>query len=298
MTESVFSTYWYRVAQLKPVLRDTAVITRHVYRGQPWYVLRNRLTCRNHRFNAAAYALIGQMDGHRTVQQIWDNAGGLAGETAPTQDEFIHLLGRLHEADLIQSNILPSTMELVRKIRDREARGWKQRAANPFSLRFPLWDPDRFLERWGFVAAPLFTRGAFALWLLIVLTAMILAGLHWSELTGSLSERIFSPRNLALLWLIYPLVKILHELGHAFALKKWGAEVHEMGITLLALTPIPYVNASASAAFVEKERRIAVAGMGMAVELLLASLAMFVWLNVESGLVSAIAYNVMLIGGL
>ncbi|MGD9224207.1 MAG: HlyD family efflux transporter periplasmic adaptor subunit [Desulfobacteraceae bacterium] len=298
MTESVFSTYWYRVAQLKPVLRDTAVITRHVYRGQPWYVLRNRLTCRNHRFNAAAYALIGQMDGHRTVQQIWDNAGGLAGETAPTQDEFIRLLGRLHEADLIQSNILPSTMELVRKIRDREARGWKQRAANPFSLRFPLWDPDRFLERWGFVAAPLFTRGAFALWLLIVLTAMILAGLHWSELTGSLSERIFSPRNLALLWLIYPLVKILHELGHAFALKKWGAEVHEMGITLLALTPIPYVNASASAAFVEKERRIAVAGMGMAVELLLASLAMFVWLNVESGLVSAIAYNVMLIGGL
>ena len=32
-------------------------------------------------------------------------------------------------------------------------------------------------------------------------------------------------------------------------------------------------------------------------ELFLAAIAMFVWLSVESGIVSAIAYNVMLIGG-
>ena len=39
------------------------------------------------------------------------------------------------------------------------------------------------------------------------------------------------------------------------------------------------------------------AAMGMMVELLLASLALFVWLNPEIGLISALAYNVMLIGG-
>lgn len=297
MPESLFSNYWYRVAKLKPVLRDTANISRHVYRGQLWYVLRNRLNGRNHRFNAAAYALIGQMDGRRTVQDIWDNAGGLSVDTSPTQDEFIRLLGQLHDADLIQSDILPSTMELVHTVRGRENREWKQRVANPFSLRFPLCDPDRFLQRWGFLAAPVFTRGVFVVWLLIVLAAMILAGLHWPELSGSLSDQIFSPSNLMLLWLVYPLVKILHEFGHAFAVKKWGGEVHEMGIILLALTPIPYIDASTSAAFPDKKHRIAVAAMGMAVELLLASLALFVWLNVESGLVSAIAYNIMLIGG-
>jgi putative peptide zinc metalloprotease protein len=79
--------------------------------------------------------------------------------------------------------------------------------------------------------------------------------------------------------------------------KKWGGEVHEMGIILLALTPIPYIDATASSSFPDKHRRIGVAAMGMMVELLLASLAMFVWLNVESGLISALAYNVMLIGG-
>ncbi len=298
MSESLFSTYWYRVANLKPVLRDTAIISRHVYRGQPWYVLRNSLNGRNHRFNAAAYALIGQMDGQRTVQEIWENADKLPADVVPTQDEVIRLLGRLHDADLIQSDILPSTVEVFRQTQGQPSNSWKQRVSNPFSLRFPLWDPDRLLERWSFLSALMFTRGAFFLWLLVVLSAVVAAIMHWPELSGSLADRLFLPSNLLLLWLIYPLVKILHEFGHAFALKKWGGEVHEMGIMLLALTPIPYVDASASASFPDKQRRIAVAAMGMMVELLLASLALFVWLNVETGLISALAYNVMLIGGI
>jgi len=298
MNESLFSTYWYRVANLKPVLRDTAIISRHVYRGQPWYVLRNSLNGRNHRFNAAAYALIGQMDGQRTVQEIWENADKLPTDAIPNQDEVIRLLGRLHDADLIQSDILPSTVEVFRQAQGQPSNSWKQRMSNPFSLRFPLCDPTRLLERWSFLSAPVFTRGAFFLWLLVVLSAMVAAIIHWSELSGSLADRLFSPSNLLLLWLIYPLVKILHEFGHAFALKKWGGEVHEMGIMLLALTPIPYVDATASASFPDKNHRIAVAAMGMMVELLLASFALFVWLNVETGLISALAYNVMLIGGI
>ena len=97
MSESLFSTYWYRVANLKPALRDSVVISRQVYRGQTWYVLRNSLNGRNHRFNVAAYALIGQLDGQQTVQQLWDNAGRHSAETLPTQDEVIRLLGRLDQ---------------------------------------------------------------------------------------------------------------------------------------------------------------------------------------------------------
>ncbi len=106
MPESVFSTYWYRVAKLKPLLRDAAIISRHVYRGQAWYVLRNSLSGRSHRFNAAAYALIGRMNGQRSVQEIWEHSGKLSIDATPTQDEVIRLLGRLHDADLIQSDIL------------------------------------------------------------------------------------------------------------------------------------------------------------------------------------------------
>lgn len=297
MSTSVFSTHWYRVAKLKPVLNDATEITRHVYRRQPWYLLRSRLNGRSHRFNAAAYKLIGQMDGCRTVQQIWENAVHLSADAPPTQDEVIRLLSQLHEADLIKGDTLPASVDTALQIQSGPSDSRKEGFTNPFAFRFPICDPDRFLNKWAFLVTPLFNRWALLLWLLIVLSAVITAGLHWSELTRRLSDRLLSPHNLLLLWLVYPFMKILHEFSHAFSVKKWGGEVHEMGIVLIALTPIAYVDASASAAFPEKQQRIAVAGMGAVAELLLASVALFVWLNVASGLISAIAFNVLLIGG-
>ena len=297
MSKSSFSTYWYRVAHLRPALRDSAQVSRHIYRGQAWYVVRNGLNGRNHRFNTPAYALIGKMDGQRTVQQLWEEADAISADQNPTQDEVILLLGQLHEADLIQSDILPSTVELFRQLQGNQSRSWKKKITNPFSVKFPLWDPERFLQRWEFLISPLLTRKFFILWLMIVLSALVMTVVHWTELTGRLSDQLFSPSNLLLLWLVYPVVKVFHEFGHAFAVKKWGGEVHEMGIILLALTPLPYVEASSSAAFADKQQRIVVAAMGMLVEVLRASLALFVWLNVEPGIISALAYNVMLIGG-
>jgi putative peptide zinc metalloprotease protein len=134
-------------------------------------------------------------------------------------------------------------------------------------------------------------------WLSVAGIAVVLAMLNWPELTENIADRILRPENLVILWLVYPVVKLLHELAHAFATKIWGGEVHEMGIMLLALTPIPYVEASSSATFPDKRRRMAVAAAGMGMELLVASVALFLWLNVESGRISTIAYNVMLIGG-
>ena len=298
MSDSLFSTYWYRVANLKPALRDSAKISRHIYRGQPWYVLRNSLTGRSNRFNMAAYALIGQMDGQRTIEELWENSDSRPDAAAPTQDEIILLLGRLHDADLIQNDILPSTVEILRQAQGEPSTSWQQRISNPFSLRFPLCDPDRFLKRWAFLTAPLFNCMTLLIWLLVVFGALIASTTHWPELSSRLANQLVIPSNLLLMWLIYPVVKTLHELGHAFAVKIWGGEVHELGIMLLALIPIPYVDATTAASFSKKRHRIAVAAMGMMVELFIAALALFVWLNVEPGLISNIAFNVILIAGL
>ncbi len=297
MTESLFSTYWYRVADLRPALRATVTVSRHVYRGEPWYILRNNLDGRHHRFNAAAFRLIGQMDGKRTVQEIWDNALSLSMDQCPSQDELIRLLYQLHSADLIQNDIFPVDGEQIKKGGDRIRPGWFKRISNPFYLRFPLWDPDRFLTKWSFVTYPLFTSPAFILWAVFVLVAAVAAGLHHAELTNNVTERLLLPSNLILIYLTYPAVKLLHEFGHAFAVKRWGGEVHELGIILLAFTPIPYVDATSSVAFSEKRHRIVVAAMGMMIELFLASFALFIWLNVEAGVIRTLAFVIMLVGG-
>ena len=296
MTDSLYSPYWYRVAELKPRLRSHVQVSRHLYRGQRWYVLIDTASGRYHRFNDNAYYFISRMDGVRTIQEIWNGATAALGDKAPTQDETIMLLGQLHNADLMQCNILPNLIELFQRQEKQHGKIMKQRVSNPFALRIPLFDPDKFLTRWSFLVEPFLGKTAFFLWLIMVTGASLLAAVHWPDFSENIKDRILVPHNLLFLWLAYPIVKLLHELGHAFAVRKWGGEVHEMGIMLLALTPVPYVNASASSAFQSKKQRMAVAGMGIAVELAIASLALLVWLNVEQGLVHTMAFNIMLIG--
>lgn len=292
---SLYSPYWYRVAEVKPRLRSHVRIYRHNYRNQNWYILQDPSSSRQHRFSETAYFFMGLMDGEKTVQQLWQRANEVFGDDAPTQDEAIRLLARLHTIDVLQSDIPVDSIELLERQTTHRKR-WTKRFSNPFALKFPLFDPERFLQHCHYFVNPLISRSALIIWVIVVLSAVVLAAENWQELTNNMVDRVLQPENLFLLWLVYPLVKLLHELGHAFSAKKWGGEVHEMGIMLLAFTPIPYVDASSSSAFPNKGRRMAVAAAGMAVELFVASLALILWLNVESGKVSAIAYNVMLIG--
>ena len=108
---------------------------------------------------------------------------------------------------------------------------------------------------------------------------------------------MLEPASLVALWFSYPLVKLLHEFGHAFAVKRWGGEVHEIGILFLVFMPIPYVDASAASVFPGKHRRMVVGAAGIAVELFLAAIATFVWVSVEPGWTRHVAYAVMLVGG-
>jgi putative peptide zinc metalloprotease protein len=296
MAESMFSSSWYRVASLKPRLRSHAQIHRHHYRGQLWYVLQDTLAGRYHRFTPAAHYLISLMDGQRTVQTIWTLAVEHLGDDAPTQEEMIRLMGQLHASDLLVCDVSPDSLELFRRFQRQERQQWLQRLWSPLSLRFPLLDPDAFLNRWQFLVSPLFGWFGALIWLAVVGAGVAMGSSHWADLTQNVTDQVLAPSNLLILFLVYPLIKLLHELGHAFATKVWGGEVHELGIMLIVFMPVPYVDASAASAFRSKRRRMVVGAAGMLVELFIASLALFVWLNVEPGLVRSVAYNVVLIG--
>jgi putative peptide zinc metalloprotease protein len=293
----LLSPSWYRVAKLRPRLRSNARIHRHHYRGELWYVLEDRLSRRMHRFNPVAHYVIGLLDGRRTVQEVWDNAVERFGDDAPTQDEVIRLLGQLHAAEVLQSEAMPDVSELARRAKRARKRTWLQNLLSPMAIRIPLFDPERTLEHWRPWYAPWFGWVGAAVWLVLVSLALVQAGAHWSELTEDVTSRVLAPQNLLLLWLTFPLIKLAHEFGHACAVKIWGGEVHEMGVMLLVLMPVPYVDASAASAFPETHRRMLVGAAGMVVELFIASIALFVWIQVEPGILRSVLYDVMLVAG-
>ncbi|TMA25587.1 MAG: biotin/lipoyl-binding protein, partial [Deltaproteobacteria bacterium] len=294
---SFSSPHWYRVRELRPALRSHVRIHRHHYRGERWYVLQDTATGRNHRFTPAAYHMISQMDGTRTLQEILDATATQLGDDAPGQNDAIFLVARLHAADALRSDVSADEREVFERFTEHQKATRIGRFANPLYLRFPLWDPDAALERFAPRVRGLFTRAGFAAWAGILALGALLAGSHWSELSATSLDAILDPRNLLLLIVTYPLVKALHELGHAIAAKTWGGEVHELGLMLIVGMPVPYVDASASAVFANKRQRMIVGAAGVMVELFVSTLALFAWLAAQPGLVRDVAWNAMLIGG-
>ncbi len=283
---------------MRPRLRGHAQIHRQVFRQKEWFVLQDHSTGQFHRFSPEAYLIIGLMNGRRSMGEIWETACDRLGDDMPTQDEVIGLLSQLHQTGVLQADIPPDIEELrVREARVRKGR-WMRNLLSPMAARFPLLDPDRFLERSLFLVRPLLGWMGILLWVSLLIAACVLAVLHWQDLSSNLADRVLAVENLMVLGLVYPFVKAFHEFGHAYSVKRWGGEVHEMGIMLLVLMPIPYVDASASSAFFDKRKRMTVDAAGIMVELFLAALAMLVWVNVEPGAIRTVCFNVMLIAGI
>ncbi|MGE0417030.1 MAG: hypothetical protein AB7O80_09515, partial [Acetobacteraceae bacterium] len=244
-----------------------------------------------------ARLVITLMDGRRSVADLWDIANRRLGDDAPTQDELIHLLGQLHAADLLQSNVTPDVAELFTR-GEREERARHRRSfANPMAIRIPLWDPDRFLNRFRSLFRAMWGKWGAILWCLVVLPALFLVAPHWPELTNGFTDRVLAIDNLVVLYLAFPIIKALHELGHATATKAGGGEVHELGVMLLVLLPVPYVEASAATTFRSKYQRAVVGAAGVLVELFIAALAFYAWMLIEPGPTRAVLFNVMLIAG-
>lgn len=294
---SLFSASWYLVADLCPRLRRHTAIHRHLYRDEVWYVLQDHVSGQFQRFTAQAYLIIGKMDGERSLQQIWDEACEQLGDDMPTQDDVIGLVSKLFRANVLHSDALPDMEALERRHQLMARQKLMQKIKSPLAIRIPLLDPEKFLDSTNHLVAPLFNRWVGLLWLVVVVMGLVLAAVHWPALTGNLSDRVLAVENLLLMALIYPFVKTVHELGHAYAVKKWGGEVHEIGIMFLVFFPVPYVDASAATAFRSKYQRMLVGAIGILTEGFIAALAMMVWVLVEPGIVRALAFNVMVISG-
>ncbi len=295
--EPLLAQDWYRVACMRPRLRPGVRVSPQRVRGENWYLLSDPVSGRHHRFNDIAYRLIAACDGERTLDEVWAARAAADGELAPTQGEAVRVFSLAFGANLFVGDVAPDAAAIVKA----QNRGKSQRtraAVNPLAFRVPLWDPDAFLGAHIDRLRGLFTPAASRIVFAVVCLGALLLALNASAYAAFAQGRLGGGRMLLALWLVYPVIKGLHEMAHAFAVKAFGGEVHEVGVTLLMLTPVPYVDATASVGFANKRRRIAVAGAGIAVELVLATLALGLWLALEPGLLKDIAFAVVLVGGL
>ena len=297
MATSLFSPYWYRVSDLKPQMRSHVQVMRHTYRDELWYLLKDPVSGRQHRLSWGAFQIVGRLDGRLTTQDIWEHCVREMGDDAPSQTEVIELFGLLNDAELIQSEVSPDIARLFSQ-RDRRRKSNSKQKMNPLSFRVSIGDPTKLLDAIWPLGAAFLAPWALVVWLSLMLITGVYVASDWRALTVFGDMHMGNPSFFITVWLCYPLVKGFHELAHGVAIRAWGGEVKEIGITLMLLFPVPWVDASAAASFRQKNRRIWVSLMGVIAELFLAAIAYWVWSNIsgESYLKQA-AFAVMITAG-
>src|SRR6185437_1620477 len=216
-----FSESWYRVANLRAKLRTGAQISRQLYRGERWYVVRDPAGNQFHRLSDPAYRFVALLDGSRTVEEAWELVGGTLEDDAPTQPEVIQILSHLYSANLIDADVTPDATVLLRRHKELNKRKMQNRLMNVLFPRIPLWDPDRFLKRWMPIVRLGLSKFGALVWLAVVGTAIFVVASMWSEPGHSVSEAAQyavniknNPVNVVYLWGVFVLIKLIHELGH------------------------------------------------------------------------------------
>lgn len=298
MSSAFLSPDWYRVASLKLRKRTHVQIARHVYRSHPWYVVQDLQAGKFHRLSPQSFSIFSRMNGDYTVHELWELACSLFPEAPPSQTEIIQLLSQLHNADLVSGDKRPNMTEINRRTTEENRKTALGYFKNPLSVRIPIFDPEPYLRNCLRLSYFLFSPLGAVLWVLLMISATVVALMSWSELEAPRVEAILSADNIAFLAIAYIIVKLLHEIGHGLAIKRFGGEVRELGVMMLVFFPVPYVDASQSAFFVSKYQRMLVSAAGVIVELAIAAAALIVWTLAEEGTLSTLAYNLFLIGGI
>lgn len=288
---------WYLIAEQRFRRRAGIRESQQRFRGENFLVLWDALTGQSLRMTQSATALWRRLDGKLTVDALWrllsqDPA------TAPTQRDVVDWVLQLVSSGLILSDHALDPAYLTDRAHRKRDKMLEARAANPLSIKIALFDPERLLRATYPAVRWLFSPLGAVLIVALILSGIVAAVLNWQALFNSADSVLLTQAGVVALFLSYPVMKALHELGHGWTVLHFGGEVREAGVMLLLFVPVPYVDASAATIFANPRARMLVGAAGIIAELLIASLSLLLWLQIEPGLEKAVLYSFIVMGSL
>jgi putative peptide zinc metalloprotease protein len=204
-------------------------------------------------------------------------------------DDVLGVAQFLVSNQLTQPGGAQSARQLADRLAQMQGSVWKWLLHHYLFFRIPLLRPDAWLGRWQGVAGVFYSR-PFA-WLT---GAALLLGLtqvvrRWESFSASLVDT-FNWEGLAAYGVALFVVKLLHELGHAFTAKRLGCRVPTMGVAFLVMWPVAYTDTNDTWRLTNRLQRLQVAAAGIATELVIAAWATLAWSLLPDGAVRTAAF--------
>ena len=277
--------------------RPDLIARRHHYLGRSYWIVKDPVGLNYYRFQEEEYALLNWLDGAVSLDELKDRFEEEYPPQKITLEELQQFLGMLHRSGLVIAAVGGQGKQLLKRRGERRRKELIGALSNVLCIRFKGFDPERFLNwlypRIGWFYSPLAVTACIALGL----SALTLVAVQFQVFTSRLPafHEFFNFENALLLSCTLGVVKVLHEFGHGLACKHFGGECHEMGVMVLVLTPCLYCNVSDSWLLPNKWHRAAIGAGGMYVELVLASIATWIWWYSEPGLMNHLCLNAMFV---
>lgn len=273
--------------------RGELEISRHIFRGQPSYVVQDPVTFASHHLTAEDYQIFVALDSERPLHRIFEQLVERGFLKEDREEDFYRFVVHLNQLGLLNLPLSDGKRlyERFQKKRAARRRNW---LTGIVFLRVPLVQPDAFLTRTMRYATPLFTRGAFALWLLGACVSLYVVAMRWEAFCNPLGTML-AVQNLPILWTLLVGMKVIHEFGHAYACKHFGGRVPEMGALFVVFTPCAYVDASTAWGFTSRWHRIIVGLAGMYFESMVAMAALAVWCFTEPSPLRSVAHYAVIL---
>ncbi len=261
------------------------------------WVVKDPLTLHYTWLDETEHAILNLLDGKVTLQTLLNSVHQLSPQQAITASDigpFVQslaghqLIRQVGPGDSLRLNPSPSP-----------ARPLGLRFVQPLfqllRIQIPLVNPSRWLTAALPVVSKFVNPLSLKLAAVMVCVASLLAVLRFGELKSALpSMREFlGPQNMILMLIVFVVVKVLHEAGHALTAKTCGAECNECGVMLMVFTPVLYTNVTDSW-MLPRRQRLLVTAAGIAVELVIAAACMLLWWQAAPGLLKSVLLNTML----
>lgn len=244
------------------------------------------------------HAFIEAINGKSSIEQIATKLSNSAIEVQ-SKDEAVELFnkrGAMVAQWLVQSNLAYSDEMDSSSRLDAQQRSLTRAKLmgliNPISIKTKLFNPNCVLRKIQPWCDLCFHRFTLVIWLILGAMATWIVFTRWDDLSSA-SVGILSGDRWVWMLLMWLVLKVVHELAHGVACKRYGGDVPEAGVLFLLFTPMAYVNVTSMWRFSNRWHRIVVAAAGMYVELMISFVALIIW-DRSTGVAADIAFQIFL----
>jgi len=266
--------------------------------GESFVSVEDPVRSKHYRIGLAEYRFIAKINGERSNANIFEllknETGAQQGQQQASnelpQDQIVQIANWLLAMNLVTVNQSDNSLRLnamAQQIERAKMKSW----LNPISIRFSLFNPNRFLKSIQPATEWLFSSWFFVLWVMIGVYSLVCLVDNWQRVYAS-SANVLSSGSWIWLLITWFVLKVVHESAHGIACRKYGGEVPEFGVVFILFAPMAFVNVTSMWRFVNRWQRMVVSAAGMYVEFLVAFLAIIVWSQTD-GVVASIAFSVM-----